>query len=348
MESRLASPLLAAAFVCSLSGAGLCAQRPDAPPICDNGGPYSAECLGLTTSVQLDGTGSSSQNGQPLTFFWLEECPYGFIPDPTSPTPILEMDMNQTCQRTCVVELKVTAGNQFKKCQTTISVQDTTAPLIACPPDVTDIWGAPTAPGATGNATASDNCDPNPSLGYLDSTIPQLQIGDPEQVIKRTWTALDACNHSASCVQTITLLSPSTGQGGGANLDLDISSCPNLFDTSSNNLVQALVLGQPDFRAQNVVKSSLKLSRANDLANFVKPAQFKVKDLGSQTATQYGECNSSVLDGRSDLQLSFNRNQMVNHLGLGSLPSGTVVDVVLTGKMTSGKVFAIRDSLTIQ
>ena len=57
-------------------------------------------------------------------------------------------------------------------------------------------------PSNTGQATATDNCDPNPSVTYSDSeaagSCPQAKT------ITRTWTATDACGNSASADQTIT------------------------------------------------------------------------------------------------------------------------------------------------
>jgi len=48
-------------------------------------------------------------------------------------------------------------GNQAS-CDQTITVYDDSAPVLVCPPDITfecDLMGDP------GDATATDNCDPN-------------------------------------------------------------------------------------------------------------------------------------------------------------------------------------------
>jgi hypothetical protein len=94
-------------------------------------------------------------------------------------------------------------GN-FSTCTQTITVHDTTPPVITCPPDFTVPCGTPTDPGVTGTATATDNCNPSPIITHSDVTVGTCPAG---QTITRTWTASDGCQ-SVSCVQTITLLPP--------------------------------------------------------------------------------------------------------------------------------------------
>jgi hypothetical protein len=330
----------------ALSSPAAFGQTDVAAPVCDHGGPYTAECNGVTSTAQLDGTGSFDPDGDPITFFWYEECATSFFVDPTSPTPTLSMDMTDACFLICTIELRVTGGGQTTKCQTTVSMQDTLPPDISCPPDITDIWGIPTQPPGTGVATATDACDPTPSIDFSDVIIPQVHIGDPEQIIKRTWTALDNCNHSSSCLQTITLLSPS----GGSPLNLDVlpGSCPNLFAPTTSGTLTAILFGTPDFKIAEVVKSSLKLSRNTNPGNFVKPMQFTNGDVGSVTANQLGDCNSPAIDGLKDMRLSFNRAALVSQLGLGAEKPGTVIKVLLTGKRSDGRTFAVADQLVIQ
>src|SRR5512133_3316075 len=88
-------------------------------------------------------------------------------------------------------------------CVQAISVQDITAPVITCPADVVLTCEDPTAPAATGFATATDNCDAAPVITFADNTLPGSCAGN--YTITRTWTATDACGNTAACVQTISV-----------------------------------------------------------------------------------------------------------------------------------------------
>jgi hypothetical protein len=58
-----------------------------------------------------------------------------------------------------------------------------------------------TATAATGNATATDNCDATPTIGFSDVTVGG--ICPQEKTITRTFTAIDDCGNSSTCAQII-------------------------------------------------------------------------------------------------------------------------------------------------
>lgn len=95
-----------------------------------------------------------------------------------------------------------TCGNS-SSCIQTITVDDSMAPVITCPVDLTIECTESTLPANTGMATAIDSCDLTPEVTYADVTVagscPQ------EYTITRTWTATDTCGNSSSCTQTITV-----------------------------------------------------------------------------------------------------------------------------------------------
>src|SRR4030095_12139443 len=83
----------------------------------------------------------------------------------------------------------------------TITVRDIGKPTITCPPNVVLECPAVTSTNVTGVATATDTCS-QVTISYSDS-ITNGCAGT--ETISRTWTAVDACGNSASCVQTITV-----------------------------------------------------------------------------------------------------------------------------------------------
>ncbi len=94
------------------------------------------------------------------------------------------------------------AGNS-QSCVQALTVSDNVAPTLNCPVNVTIECLDSSAPGNTGTATASDNCDASPIVSFSDATIsgacPQ------EFTINRTWTATDNCGNTSTCLQTISV-----------------------------------------------------------------------------------------------------------------------------------------------
>lgn len=88
-------------------------------------------------------------------------------------------------------------------CIQNIFLTDGVAPTITCPPNVTVTCAANTLPASTGNATATDNCIALPLVTYSDVTANGSCVN--EYTITRTWTAIDECENSSSCVQTIVI-----------------------------------------------------------------------------------------------------------------------------------------------
>lgn len=171
-------------------------------PTCDADGPYTEDCGGTTTTVALDGSGSIDIDGDPLTYAWDTDCPGGSFDDPTCATPTLTVDSSNGCNITCSVSLTVTDDSGASDTDTaTVTIQDIMGPDITCPSDLTIECDESNDPSNTGMATATDDCDLNPTIDYSDMVTP----GDcpSEETITRTWTATDYCGNTSSCVQTI-------------------------------------------------------------------------------------------------------------------------------------------------
>src|SRR5213079_3334309 len=91
-------------------------------------------------------------------------------------------------------------GNRAS-CVQTISFQDTTPPVIACPADITLECTMPPTTDNTGVATASDTCSGVTNISFVDAFDTTNCTG--KGAIVRTWKAIDGCGNSASCMQRI-------------------------------------------------------------------------------------------------------------------------------------------------
>jgi len=332
------------------TGASSASAQVDALPVCNNGGPYTFECTGPQTQVQLDGTASFDPDGTPVTFFWFEECPWGFFLDPTSPTPTFVMDMTGFCTRTCILELRVSSGGQLVKCNTTVTVVDTQAPVITCPPDVIEIWtvgpaGGQTDPSLTGFATASD-CDPNVLISYTDVLDPGTAPGEPETIVTRTWVALDQCGFSSSCQQTITLLSPGWSSQS-YYLDAVKGSCPNSVDVNADSgLFTAVIFGRTGYAVSNIDQSSLTLVRADNVGGSVLRMAKLVQDVGRPKLGDPCDCDG-LKDSQLDITVTMSLPTVISSLDLANEATGTSVTLALYFRTNDGQWHTALDCVTI-
>ena len=115
-------------------------------------------------------------------------------------------DWPETCAGNNTIERTWTAtdecGNSASEIQT-IYVTDTEAPVITLPADITVECGDDITPTGTGSATATDNCDSDPTVTFSDATTPGSCAGN--YIIERTWTAEDECGNISTAIQTISV-----------------------------------------------------------------------------------------------------------------------------------------------
>jgi len=77
------------------------------------------------------------------------------------------------------------------------------APVITCPDDIAISCQGSIDPSVTGQATATDESDPDPVVTYTDETV--SGSCDNSFTINRTWRAEDFDNNFATCLQVITV-----------------------------------------------------------------------------------------------------------------------------------------------
>ncbi len=365
MLSRLIFTTLTIGAICASTsfafddGDGDAPGGGDHPPVCNANGPYVIEANNTpgttSTDVTLTSAGSFDPDGDPLSFFWFEECSHAFFADPTQADGVLTVDMTGVCSQVCLgIELRVTANGKTTKCKTSVTVQDTTAPtFVTCPPDAylvwtQQLWSQGPSPLQTGFATVSDNSDPNPSLGFVDQFFTDPVGSGLEGHIVRTWTTTDACgNSNSTCSQTIFLASPKAA--GGTNFDSNMEACPNFIDRNQVAPLNMVVLGNKTFNVANIDTTTLRLQRVtNTTQQFsLASAIFTFGDFGTNTALSVGQCNLSKKDGKLDLRIQLPVASIVPALGLDTESVGTPVDILLTGRDLTGKPFIIRDVAAI-
>ncbi|WP_372754518.1 immunoglobulin-like domain-containing protein [Mariniflexile sp.] len=113
-----------------------------------------------------------------------------------------EIDNSDLCKITITRKWSFTdeCGNTSEISQT-ITVEDTTAPVLSLPANVTAECSNDLSPLAFGTATATDNCDTNPTVSYTDNITEGACSGT--YTITRTWTATDTCGNTATANQII-------------------------------------------------------------------------------------------------------------------------------------------------
>ncbi|MDT0554382.1 HYR domain-containing protein [Patiriisocius hiemis] len=171
----------------------------------DNNG-NTSECTSLVTvqdvlpptpvckdiTVQLDSTGQIAITAEAINDGSYDNCAV----DSTS-IDIQNFTCSNLGENTVTLTVNDVNGNSAT-CTAIVTVEDSIAPQIICPADVTVECDEDNSPIATGVATTTDNC--SATVSFNDVVVPG--IGSNETIL-RTWTATDIGGNQTSCVQTI-------------------------------------------------------------------------------------------------------------------------------------------------
>ncbi len=167
------------------------------PPVADAGPDQTVECTSAgTTAVSLNGTGSSDPDGDTLTYSWSK----GGVVFSTSATPTGNFPIGTT-----VVTLRVSDGMASDTDTVSITVQDTTPPVISCPVNITvectgDLGVQADDPQLApffGGVSATDLCDTTPTI--TNDAPAFFPLG--ETIV--TFTATDDFGNVSSCSATV-------------------------------------------------------------------------------------------------------------------------------------------------
>ena len=256
----------------------------DQPPQCDANGPYIEECQGEVTAVQLDGTLSSDPNGGILTFEWTVDSPDGVFDDPSSEMPTLFIESADPCFREYNVQLTVTnPAFLADSCSTTVTVQDTTPPMINCPADL-DFECIEDVPVCDPNvAPAQDICDELPEVECLPDTDNggSGSRGSP-LIITRTYQATDSCGNSSPCTQTITVLDdvPPMIECNAPDTIVPPDAPISFTATAMDSCVGEITVAITDFDCFKFTKRGKKIDKKESCEVEIDGAKITIRDSG--------------------------------------------------------------------
>jgi hypothetical protein len=137
-----------------------------------------------------------------------------------------------------------------------------------------------------------------------------------------------------------------------AELDIKPGSCPNSYNRGSHGVLPVALVGTEDFDVMDVDISSLQLWRADGVGG-VAPHEGPPgphTEYGD-TATPFDgegcDCHELEGDGIMDLNMKFKTDDVVAGLELNDLPAGALVELVVTGSLMDGTLFAAFDCIRL-
>ena len=314
-------------------------------PICDAGPKQIVNCTGPVTMVQLDGTQSIDPLGGTLQFRWeVGPNPRVSILNELTATPTLMFDMTGSCNER--VEAFLIVRNQAGKsvCSTMVTVADFEPPTLVVPPDVAVGPKDSTAPSATGFPTVTDNCNPNPTVTFVDTPI-------GKEKIQRRWIASDGCRKTTAIQELFFVFD------GFAHVDFLPGQCPNGLNVGfqAGGTFGGGVLGNA-IDSTTVDLGSITVQRVSffnqavggtPAGPAVAPISATLGDIGTPFIGDPCECTSLGPDGTLDVDLLFDLQQFVTVLGLDQVPNGTTVPLLVRGKFLDGEVFEGVDCVVV-
>lgn len=306
---------------------------------CDAGGPYKLDAAPGVHSIQLDGTDSFGATG----WSWSTNIPGAMFDDATLPNPTLTFTTTDSCTSTYQITLTVTRNQSTKTCSTTLKLRDAEKPVIQCPELEKVFSGQDTSPDALGWATAVDNCDTNVQISYYDKIVyPQCPADRFAYVIERTWKAVDNDCNVSKCVQIIDVVRIVT------SLDVRPGVCPNVYDANACTLLPIAITGGPGFDATKINWNTVKIWGEDCSAGPITPHSLHLCDVATPLISGVN-CNCDDLngDGKLDLLLKVQRWKINQAFDVCDLPSGTTLQVIVTGRLCNGNYFIAQDCMVL-
>ena len=167
--------------------------------------------------------------------------------------------------------------------------------------------------------------------------------------------------HRAGIENFVCRIDPASGEVSVAlhddltpHLDIKPGSCPNPIQIRGGGVAAPLptgVLGNA-FDVTQVDINTVRMSRGSPAGMFgaeVAPTHITFADVGTPFDGKDCQCAALGPDGILDLSLQYDKQQVINALGLGGDPDGADVPLRTTGLVSGGvAVFSAVDCVRIQ
>lgn len=142
-------------------------------------------------TVMLNGSASTDPDGDALSFSWTG--PFGSA---TGAKPTVALGIGVHSIALTVTDSKGASASAG----VVVTVQDTTPPVVHCPADIVVSCSRDALVAVNFAATAQDNCDSSPLIGYSRQPGSGFPVG--ESIV--TCTATDSAGNSSSCQFSVT------------------------------------------------------------------------------------------------------------------------------------------------
>jgi hypothetical protein len=152
-------------------------------------------------------------------------------------------------------------------------------------------------------------------------------------------------DHDESRVMTCTPLD--------VHLDIKPGSCPNSFNRNSNGVLPVALVGTDDIQAMEVDISTLRLEREDGIGGSVAPHEgppgpyTEIEDVATPFPGEPCDCHELDGDGIMDVSMKFKTQDVVDILELDDLAPGDLVELVLSGQLLDGTLFAASDCIRL-
>ena len=130
------------------------------------------------------------------------------------------------------------------------------------------------------------------------------------------------------------------------HIDVKPSSCPNPLNVKSKGVLPVALLGTADLDVNDVDIASLRLEGVAPIRSAFEDVATPT-DLFTANGDCYEDCNELGPDGYTDLTLKFDRQELVEALGLGGVEDRECVVLKLTGNLNDGTSIEGEDLVVI-